>query len=434
MDEKKKNTARKNTEKKSTKEVDTHAKRIVEKLQYSDLVIKRNIKLLLDTMYNKDDMRDLRETLGIETVTLKDFRTPDRNVMPTDTIIEGIETYFCRYLNISSGSFTLKDINLEEKLTQAGVEFKASVRDVELIKANITALRAHHQESQKDLAEALGISSNAISQYESLATDRLPDIDIMIAMAEHYHITLDDLLYHEFTFNPILIIEINNETISDVLETILPMDKVSEDDPEEEKSPSLLEAFQIHERLYDNILKREAPKEIEEIASIMITYKKAIKKGSKKAIINHLWWLMYYGIAYMCLSDELLSKKEILLISDALEAEGDRSRWKKKRAKYKNSSKGVMEEIQQYFLSAYEELIIEDLFLLKRAGLDDWADYYNALRYIFSIIRNDLSEEMNCTVGKEMMRSLFLMGNKYAIGYYGPDFVRDDDDDDLEEE
>lgn len=339
--------------------------------------------------------------MTIEAVTLKDFRTLDRNVMPTDEIVEAIEEYFCDYHTIPRESFSLEDIDLEAKLEQVGVSIKGSVRNVKLIKENIKALRKHYGESQEDLALALDISTNAISQYECKTTDRLPEIDVLIMIAEHYGVTLDDLLYSKLEFDHRIDIAINEkDTVLVLLERVLPMCEAAEDDPEEEKSAELIEAFAIHDRMYDNILQRKETASVEELTTLMKTYKKAMKLGSRKAIINHLWWLMYYGIGYMYLTDELLSNKEILLASDAMADDVFKNGGLKKREKYKKSSKGKMEEIQQYFLDTYEELIFVDICLLKRAGLNTWADYYNALRYIFGVIRNDLSREMNCTVGK----------------------------------
>ena len=44
-------------------------------------------------------------------------------------------------------------------------------------------------------------------------------------------------------------------------------------------------------------------------------------------------------------------------------------------------------------------------------------DYYLALMYRFNLVSNDHSEEMNATIGNEMLKALYIMGNPYAQEY-----------------
>ncbi len=47
----------------------------------------------------------------------------------------------------------------------------------------------------------------------------------------------------------------------------------------------------------------------------------------------------------------------------------------------------------------------------------DLADYYLALKYITGMAGNDYSDDMNKTIGMEMMLSFLTLANPYAFKY-----------------
>ncbi|HBA64082.1 MAG TPA: XRE family transcriptional regulator [Lachnospiraceae bacterium] len=57
---------------------------------------------------------------------------------------------------------------------------------------NLRALRKNNNLSQADVGTMLNISRQAYSNYET--SKRSPDLDILIRLAQIYHVTLDDLL------------------------------------------------------------------------------------------------------------------------------------------------------------------------------------------------------------------------------------------------
>ncbi|MBM7636003.1 helix-turn-helix transcriptional regulator [Streptococcus saliviloxodontae] len=59
----------------------------------------------------------------------------------------------------------------------------------------IKSLRAKHKITQQEMAEQLGLSRQAISNWEN---DRnLPDIEMLILISKHYDISLDELILGE---------------------------------------------------------------------------------------------------------------------------------------------------------------------------------------------------------------------------------------------
>ncbi len=58
--------------------------------------------------------------------------------------------------------------------------------------ANLRRLRTDHDYTQTQIAERLNISRQAYSNYET--GKRIPDLDILIRIADIYHVTLEELV------------------------------------------------------------------------------------------------------------------------------------------------------------------------------------------------------------------------------------------------
>ncbi|HIZ81017.1 MAG TPA: helix-turn-helix domain-containing protein [Candidatus Mediterraneibacter pullistercoris] len=58
--------------------------------------------------------------------------------------------------------------------------------------ANLRRLRTDHDYTQTQIAERLNISRQAYSNYET--GKRIPDLDILIRIADIYHVTLEELI------------------------------------------------------------------------------------------------------------------------------------------------------------------------------------------------------------------------------------------------
>ena len=59
----------------------------------------------------------------------------------------------------------------------------------------IKALRRRAGLSQEQVAEQVGVSRQAVAKWES--GERAPDLNNCAALAELYHVTLDDLVRHD---------------------------------------------------------------------------------------------------------------------------------------------------------------------------------------------------------------------------------------------
>ena len=62
-----------------------------------------------------------------------------------------------------------------------------------LIAQNLTTLRQFHKYSQEEVAEKTGVTRQAVAKWE--AGETIPDILNCDALAELYHVSVDDLIH-----------------------------------------------------------------------------------------------------------------------------------------------------------------------------------------------------------------------------------------------
>ena len=64
-----------------------------------------------------------------------------------------------------------------------------------MFKDNLLALRKIHDMSQEELADAIGVSRQTLSKYET--GESLPDIEMCMLIADVFGVTIDDLLNYD---------------------------------------------------------------------------------------------------------------------------------------------------------------------------------------------------------------------------------------------
>ena len=61
--------------------------------------------------------------------------------------------------------------------------------------ANLKKLRAEHNVSQQQLANAIGVSQQSVNKYENQNIE--PDITTLMLIADYFHVTVDYLIGHD---------------------------------------------------------------------------------------------------------------------------------------------------------------------------------------------------------------------------------------------
>ena len=273
---------------------------------------------------------------------------------------------------------------------------------------NIKYLRLADGETQMELAYALGLKApTAITNYES--EHRKPKRKILQKIAVHYRITEEELVNGDFsklTFEkcPIGDKEKKYET-AEMLLLIIYTEQAYTD-------PLFKKGFDSHMQMYETMKARKSINEHDFDVCINAYMESFELNGTLESVANCLWWFLLIGVG--------ISNADLNDGAMALEKKQIDKRTFLKEHYLKNcddelcSGRGCKTELQD-FLSNGEEVII---FLLQELNASvQWsnlANYYLAIRYLFCIIDNDYSDEINRAIGEEMMLGLASIGNPYA--------------------
>lgn len=275
------------------------------------------------------------------------------------------------------------------------------------IGTNIKNLRKAYGETQKELGKIIGFTDTTISMYES--GSNVPDMDTLQMIAEHYNITVEELISSDFSG---LNLKDLSVTWNDVVKNLLAMYPIvyTKEAMEDEL---FLKAYKETVIYYRRINKKD-----ESISNQCIT--RLIKKFTLayesthclEAVANIVSLMMarYVGDSYKYAekkTDALFfglgtkkdfAKKYLLKDRDILEVE-------------------VNEEQKQRKKQYYNE-IIKWIKLLKESSMyAELVDYYMALLFIKNMVDNDSSASVNSKTGLDMLLLLVDLDNRYAISY-----------------
>lgn len=132
-----------------------------------------------------------------------------------------------------------------------------------------------------------------------------------------------------------------------------------------------------------------------------------------EAIANMIW-LMF--ISYALMPDEHSIKMgEAVLYGKAL---------KKDFVKYyvlkdANPISKENNANKREYVRDSQEGMLQLIRLLKQSEkYGDLADYYLAMRYVIGMVANDYSDDLNKTIGMEMLTAYASLGNKYVLNYF----------------
>lgn len=274
---------------------------------------------------------------------------------------------------------------------------------------NIKGLRTAYGQSLLDLALDIGIGVSAISQYEN--GKRIPERDILVKIAKHFRITENELLFSDFSnFKISMSIPVNNTAYNiAIIEKLLPL--LSSD--EAMKNDDFANAYNIHTSLFDQIIENRDLDDSQFNTCIEL-YKSASKKGILDASANILWWIVFKGMIYSFYNPRLFANIESL--------HGRETTLKEIINCYLYSTEDEEDDEYIAFQKEKTEFVQENIIdllvniaLLKNSKTHaTLGDFYLALAYIFTLLINDMSPEMNSAIGVEMMHIFDILGNPYA--------------------
>ncbi len=278
---------------------------------------------------------------------------------------------------------------------------------------NIKSLRTAYGESQMDLAFAIGLDApSAISNYEN--GTRSPKSEVRKKIAEHFRITEEQLMHVDLSGMRQISFEILNDIhkIQELTFAAFPV-VCSE---EALKNKVFANGYNAHMRIKKCMLAGQEPDD-KDYDICLNSYDSALEDDAiPEAAGNMLWWLLQ--LEYIVLNQQISEGAQHLMENKISGAEFLRQCYLKNfDFENEDGTDDVSDKETMDFYNDIEEIVQDVLKKLQSSRLSDLAYYYTAIRYAYGIVKNELSQEMNQTIGNEMLWAICELGNKYAKCY-----------------
>ncbi|MGX7047455.1 hypothetical protein RU86_GL000173 [Lactococcus piscium] len=276
--------------------------------------------------------------------------------------------------------------------------------DTNKIGKNIKALREVYGETQKELAAALYLNVNTISKYErgekvGSGQKKAFDYDLLKNIAKHYGIAIEwiaesdlsDIEFPEY-FNQ------ENPDILDLNKKIYPVLKPKT----KVENQEFYRAYHAHLNFFE-ITPDTSTKEFNQLINDIFDGYRNSCENTLVSWINLASFMIYLRVNYK-------------IISQA----GEFSNIKNPKLKIYSKINALSENERKIDLedwADFQETIFEIFAELKKKHFcSDLVDYFIAQMYSNQLIENDLNET-NSIVGLEMMNTLTLLRNPYAVRF-----------------
>lgn len=331
--------------------------------------------------------------------------------------------YISRYIEIykkikTSGTWHIlnqleNDMFLRKGSSKMENEPLISESDYNYLGLNIIKLREIYGESQKDLAEAIGVTKSAISNYEH--GNRFPERDDLRAIAKHYNLTVQMLLSSDFSKVSIKrdVSLDDANTIKTLTEKMFPF-MCSDEALDNE---SFRRAHDFHLEFLKSIYNDDDDCENFMMDRCINLYKQAGEDGIPEACANVLG-LLLLRLRELMFADKTkefhakdLLKKNFVFGSfkyKFLPSVKDR-----KDPQLSEYTQNIIKDIRtDYFQNIYNLKSMDD------SEFNALGDYYIALAYLYNVVGNGLTWAENRQIASEMIGLGYALHNKYAVDLY----------------
>lgn len=271
--------------------------------------------------------------------------------------------------------------------------------------SNIRGLRKAFGESITDLALAIGVGNTAVSTYE--LGDRIPDRDVLKRIAKHFHITEDELVHGDYSNMK----KRYNDAMLDQQYSISMMEKMLPGicSPAALENNNFKQAYLLDEKIFCCIKNNNYDLSDGDIEKCFGYYFAAIDEKVIEASANLLRQIFLVVIITCWMNPKFMGAFEGIKESPKKMVQA------MYLTSYDDETDGEWLKQRDEFLEEYELQIVLSIYRLKHSSeYTDLGDFYMALRYIFGLVRNSNSPELNSTIGYQMMSEFSMLGNIYA--------------------
>ena len=276
----------------------------------------------------------------------------------------------------------------------------------------IKKMRLLHGETQEELAQAIGVTKNAICNYEQ--GYRTPTIIEMRKIAKHFNMTL-----HGFLRGDYMDVELpKNSPINDLefqenaFEKLLPFVWI-EDDLEDNDCQKAFESLQ---KLAQFILYQPDSFDWSQIEECVELYEKAAEKEILSAYVG-LLWLAAIQAFIISLCGTKVGELGFNTSTDVNFKAFIKAYY---LSSVKDSIDPELEQEKTEMMIKLQRDIFQNIYYLKNAevsNLSSLADYYLAILHLFNLLENGLSREENRLIGRQMLEICYILHNEYAIDF-----------------
>lgn len=268
--------------------------------------------------------------------------------------------------------------------------------------SNLKHLRKSYGETQEELAKALYLEKNTISQYES--GSRKPDEETLKGITKRYGVTMDSLLYEDLSFVPDMLAyysDIDSNFL--MVSGFFPIYRL-----DRRFDTKTIRAFEAHKQLLSG------SSEVD-IDLIIEAYDEAYDKFD---IDSDEFLVIAVNLLSLCilLYSSIFNEASVKQIEDFL--------LKDKKSK-KEISSFVLNVVlpsfndnevrsPQFKRDLNEGLLYLIEILKESRKYSKVADYFFALRYMFNLVDNDYDYATNQLIGSELINGLSRLNNPYA--------------------
>lgn len=272
--------------------------------------------------------------------------------------------------------------------------------------SNLKHLRKSYGETQEELAKALYLEKNTISQYES--GSRKPDEETLKGIAKRYGVTMDLLLYEDLSFVPDMLAyysDIDSNFL--MVSGFFPIYRL-----DRRFDTKTIRAFEAHKQL---LFGSSEEKDEVDIDLIIEAYDEAYDKfdiDSDEFLVIAVNLLSLFMLLYSSIFNEASVKQiEDFLLKD------------------KKSKKEISSFVLNVVLPSFNDNEVRSpqfkrdlnegfLYLIEilkeSRKYSKVADYFFALRYMFNLVDNDYDYATNQLIGSELINGLSRLNNPYA--------------------
>ena len=268
---------------------------------------------------------------------------------------------------------------------------------------NLKKLLDVNGEKQVDFAKKMLVTSSLVSQWKS--GNKKPDADMINRIARHFNISVEMLMYGDFSEMEPIIYPSSKMKYQDFAVKLYPFVTSAE----AEKDMCFAKGYALHCRLWDTLRGKVQMSEYDPQEMIYYYERSLMENGTIEAACNLVGcYLMGWNC---CANPEIWERIERLpddspLMSSLVQ-----------RISREEILLCTEEEhrIRKEYLDECRPNLLKCLRQMKRSSeWADLADFYLAALYLYGMVDNEHSAAENRIIGSEMLYSFALLGNRHA--------------------